>query len=52
MDTKEAPAKASTPKPCNRIRKVSEFFSQTIEVDAITFALFIIWVFTLIVAIL
>lgn len=32
--------------------KVSEFLSQTIEVDVITFALFIIWVFTLIVAIL
>ena len=31
--------------------KVSEFFSQNIEVDAITFALFVLWVFTLIAAI-
>lgn len=31
--------------------KVTKFLQQTIEVDVITFALFVMWVFTLIAAI-
>lgn len=47
---------AASPQGANRNtepqrHKVRKFFSQTIEVDVITFALFVLWVFTLIAAI-
>lgn len=55
MDTKN---EAASPQGADRntlskkLYKVTKFFSQKIELDLITFALFVIWVITLIAAIL